>query len=430
MVAPFPPDAGPPNAGHANERWSQPRWSRRDFLGRAGRGAGLLAAGGLLAACESGLSDPTDPGTSVDAAPIDWDQWWRTKRETGRLDFANWPYYIDFTRGDRQSLSLFTEETGINVKYFHTIEGNASFMEEIEPYLEAGLAPFYDLIVMTNGPEVSKLISSGYLTPLDHTRLVNFDEHASELVRDPAWDPANRYSVAWQSGITGVAYRPEAVEALGHVPTNLSDLFDPALRGRVGMMNDLQDLGNTALLSIGVEPADSKERHWVKAADALREQRASGVVAGYYDQSYLGALLRGDVWISQAWSGDIFQQQQLGREIEFFVPEEGAMFWTDNMMIPRNAKHPVDAMTFMDFVYRPDVAAMIADWVWYVCPVPAAERIIARRFDHPEVANSPLVFPSAESMGPAGPFREYRVFEGDEEAAAWDSIFGSIPLGL
>jgi spermidine/putrescine transport system substrate-binding protein len=73
---------------------------------------------------------------------------------------------------------------------------------------------------------------------------------------------------------------------------------------------------------------------------------------------------------------------------------------------------------------------MIADWVWYVCPVPAAARIIENRFDHPEVANSPLVFPPAGATGPAARFMEYRVFEGDDDAAAWASIFGAIPAGL
>ena len=108
------------------------------------------------------------------------------------------------------------------------------------------------------------------------------------------------------------------------------------------------------------------------------------------------------------------------------------MLWTDNMLIPRNAKHPVDAMTMMDFVYRPDIAAMIADWVWYVCPVPAAERIIARGSTTRRSRSSPLVFPSAESMGPE------RALQGVPACSRvsrtrppyWDSIFGSIPFGL
>jgi len=290
------------------------------------------------------------------------------------MSFANWPYYIDTAGENRKpSLELFTKETGIHVKYFHPIQGNDSFLESIQPYLEAGLPPFYDLIVMTNGPQVTKLIDSEWVTPLDQSRLTNFRQYASDLVRDPNWDPGNRYTVAWQSGLTGIAYRPEAVEALGRKPSSLRDLFDPALHGRVGMMSDLNDLGSIGLLAVDVEPADSTEADWTSAADALREQRATGVVRGYFDQSYVAALKRGDIWIGQAWSGDIFQAQQSGSDLSFVVPDEGAMLWTDNMMIPANAKHPLDAMAFIDFVYRPDIAALIADWVWYVSPVPAAK---------------------------------------------------------
>jgi spermidine/putrescine transport system substrate-binding protein len=208
-----------------------------------------MAAAMWLAACEL---DPDAPPPAVgggagQGAPVDWDAWWGAKRRAGRVNFANWPYYIDFRKGRRPSLDLFTQETSIRVNYFHTIDGNESFMREIEPYLEAGLPPFYDVIVMTNGPQVSKLVNSGYLTPLDRSRLVNFDQHASDLVRDPAWDPGNRFSVAWQSGLTGIAYRPEAREALGRPPSSIGDLFDPALEGRVGMMSDLQDLGSAGL---------------------------------------------------------------------------------------------------------------------------------------------------------------------------------------
>ena len=226
---------------------------------------------------------------------------------------------------------------------------------------------------MTNGPEVTKLINSGWLTPLDPTRMQNFDRYASELVRDPPWDPGNRYTVAWQSGLTGIAFRPEAVQALGRRPQSIADLFDPALEGRVGMMSDSLDLGSAGLLELGIDPETSTEADWLKAADSLREQRAAGLVRQYYAQSYIGALRSGEIWASQAWSGDVFQAQQLGSEgLRFVVPDEGAILWTDNLMITRNARHPVDAMTYIDFVYRPDVAAMIADWVWYISPVPAA----------------------------------------------------------
>ena len=209
MGAPFPKDPRPRldlRAGSPVEPQELPRSCRsrrrRDRGGRC-----------CSPPCEPDAAAPR-PSASA-RADVDWESWWSRKRQKGRLNFANWPYYIDFRQGSRQSLDVFTRETGIHVNYFHTIDGNESFMQEIEPYLAAGLAPFYDLVVMTNGPQVSKLMNAGYLTPLDHSRLQNFDRYASDLVRDPAWDPGNRYSAAWQSGLTGIAYRPEAVETAG-----------------------------------------------------------------------------------------------------------------------------------------------------------------------------------------------------------------------
>lgn len=405
-----------------------PELTRRAFVGRAGRGAAALVAARFLAACDLDRSAP--PAPSPTEASVDWELWWAEQRQTGRFNFANWPYYIDLDGSRRPSLELFQRETGIHPQYFHQINDNASFVAKIEPYLEADLYPFFDLIVITNGPQVDRLIGNGWLTPLDQSALTNFRAHASDLVRDPSWDPGNRYSVAWQSGLTGIAYRAEAVEALGREPDSIHDLFDAKLEGRVGMMMDALDLGSAGLLAIGVEPGTSTEDDWRRAAEELRRQRSLGLVRRYYGQSYLGALRRGDIWISQAWSGDIFQVQQLGHDLSFVVPQEGAMLWTDNMLIPANARHPRDAMTYIDFVYRPDVAAMIADWVWYISPVPEARRIIARRYGHEDVAKSPLVFPTEGSLGPTGSMKRYPVFETEEAAEAWRSIFASIAFGL
>ena len=239
------------------------------MLGRLGRGAGALVGAALLAGCELGgdrasVTPSASSGPSGEAI-TDWAAWWQRQPQFNRLNFANWPYYIDIAEGNRHpSLELFEQDTGIKLHYFRTIDGNQPFLQEIEPYLDAGLPPFYDLVVMTNGPEVTKLINSGWLTPLDPTRMQNFDRYASELVRDPPWDPGNRYTVAWQSGLTGIAFRPEAVQALGRRPQSIADLFDPALEGRVGMMSDSLDLGSAGLLELGIDPETSTEADWLR----------------------------------------------------------------------------------------------------------------------------------------------------------------------
>jgi spermidine/putrescine transport system substrate-binding protein len=399
------------------------------------------AAVGPLASCtrraedtSTGSPSPAASTRSASATPsaaVDPAAYWADQQFTRSVNFANWPYYIDRTRtNSHPSLDHFKEQTGIDVAYTRPIRGNASFLNKIRPSLEAG-TPAYDLIVITNGPELSELMASDWLTPLDHDLLPNFAEFASPLVRGPAWDPENRYTVAWQSGFTGLGFRPEAVEALGREPDSLRDLWDPRLEGRIGMMTDLLDLGSAGLLATGADPELSTVEDWRRAADYLREQHRR-VAPRYYDQGYIDALGRGDTWLSLAWSGDVFQLQQLGHpQLRWVMPDEGVMFFTDNMMIPRGAQHARDAIALMDFVYRPEIAALIADWVWYISPVPAASRIIERQLDDPVVANSPLVFPtlggggsvSSGSSGLDAPVRNYYVFSDPAEYEVWRSIF-------
>ena len=405
--------------------------SRRDLL-RWGLMSMLSAP--VLAACNR--SDTDDEETY-------WKAWWRRQNLTGTVGFANWPYYIDRTADSRHpSLELFTRRTGIGVHYFRPIRDNAAFLAKIAPDLAAGRSTGYDIIVITNGPQLSELIERGWLIPLDHSRLPNFHNNASALVRSPMWDPGNRYSVAWQSGFTAIAYRPEAAQALGRRPTSLMDLFDPALTGRVGMLRDLLDLGSAGLLALGRYPASSSPVDWREAATLLRKQRDAGLVRNYYDQGYLYALQRGEIWISQAWSGDIYQARALGhQELSLALPSEGAMFWTDNMLIPRGATHPADAIELMNFVYEPEVAALIADWVWYICPVTAARKIVAQQLHDPAVAESDLVFPGKSLLGPAvhlagndvlfpdSPMRDYPVLDTKGARAEWNRVFKPVVAG-
>jgi spermidine/putrescine transport system substrate-binding protein len=195
------------------------------------------------------------------------------------------------------------------------------------------------------------------------------------------------------------------------------------------MFGDTLDLPNFAMVGIGINPEDSTPDDWRTAADALIEQRDAGIVRQYYTQDYIKHLQAGDVWLTMVWSGDVFQAQNSGSpELEFIVPEEGGLIWTDNMCIPAKAQHPLDAITYMDYVYQPEVAAMITEWVNYITPVPECRSLIeqhaadasgADRKYLEGVANSALVFPTPEIYERTF---HYRVLEPEEEEE-WNSIF-------
>ena len=395
---------------------TQPRYSRRRFVRGA---AGLIAAGSLAGAMSAcGIAGTRNTGWKDG---FDWKGWWSEQEQQGTFDFANWPLYIDRTKDGSPTLNDFSAQTGITVNYRPVIQDNASFFAQISPVLQAKQSTGYDTVVISNGWELTQMIENHWLIPLDHSRLPNFGRYASAAVRNPVFDPDNEFTVAWQSGITGIAYDPESV---GRKITSFKDLWDPAFKGKVGMMADNTELGSIGMLALGIEPSTSTPEDWHRAADLLREQREAGIVRQYYDQSYIKALEQGDTWISMAWSGDVFQAQVSGNpNLEFAVPDEGAMFWQDNCMIPLHAAHPVDAIEWMDYFYRPHVQAQITDWVNYVSPVPAAKPIVAGALDDPTVADSPLVFPTPAINRQ---LVAYYAFKGIADHEEWTSTFDPI----
>jgi spermidine/putrescine transport system substrate-binding protein len=395
---------------------TQKRLSRRGLLKGAAAGAIGLGAGSVLSAC--GIAGTRDTGWT---AGFDWKQWWAQQEQKGVLDFANWPLYIDQAHGTHPSIDEFEKASGITVNYRPVIQENASFFAQVSPVLSAQQGLGYDIVVLTDGWELTQMIENRWLVPLDHSRMPNFFRHAGPIARGPVFDPTNRYTVTWQAGITGIGYDPRAT---GRKITSVKDLFDPAFKGKVGMMSDDTELASVGMLAVGIDPPDSTPADWRRAAEFLTKQRDDGLVRQYYDQSYIKALEDGDTWISQAWSGDVFQAKNSGFEhLEFIVPDEGGMLWHDNCMIPLHAEHPVDAMEWFNFFYEPQIQALIEDWVNYICPVPAAQAVIAGELDDPAVATSELVFPSAATQKR---LRGYYDFKGVDDHEEWLSIFNPV----
>ncbi len=397
------------------------RLSRRQLLRYAGAGAGALSMGAILAACGTGSGTAAGPSASGDTAVGSAD-WWSKQQQGDTVNFANWPYYIDVEKGSHPTLDMFTADTGMKVNYFEAVQDNTEFFQKLRPSLQAGQATGYDIVVMSqNVPVFSEFLKLGWAIPLNHDMMPNFDKYASDLVNDPSWDPGNQYSMAWQSGYTGMAYNTDYIK---EDITSLQALFDPKYKGKVGMMSDPLDLGSAGLLALGVDPAGSTPDDWQQAAAKLQDQKDAGIVRSYYNQSYIGALKSEDTWIGLAFSGDVFQANLSGfTNLKFLIPDEGAMFWTDNMMIPLYADNPVGAMTLMDYVYDPHIQALIEDYNHYICPVPAARDIIANELNDPEVAKSPLVFPTPEMVAIS---KAYYSFKDNEEVQTWNDTF--LPL--
>ena len=399
-------------------------YRRRDALRLAGL-AGLATAGLAAAGCGGGSAPPAPKPTP----PVGSTAWWATQRKHGHVNFANWPLYID---PSHQTLKDFTAATGITVNYAEVIQEDQSWYNEISPILRKGQAIGYDIMVVTDGFQFSELVTAGELVPLDQKLMPNFYHYARPRFKNRSFDPGNTYSMPWAGGATGIAWNPDFIHK---DITSINELWNPAYKGRVGMMTDILDTGNFGMIKMGIDPETSGPAGWQKGAQALAQQRDAGIPRGYYQQEYIDLLTKGETWISMAWSGDVFLQNlSSGTDLRFVIPREGGNMWTDNMMIPKGAQNPVDAMMLMDWYYRPEIAAMLTEAINYIPPVPNARPIIAgdaakahgsQRTLLTKVATSDLVFlrPSEYSR-----LRNYADVSGKRQEQ-YQSIFNPLIAG-
>src|SRR5215471_16665226 len=221
---------------------TQSRLSRRQVLASAGTGAGALGLSAFLAACGVKGNTPSASGSSP-AGGVGTAAWWAKQKLHHKVNFANWPLYIDVLNGKHPTLEHFTETTGIQVNYTEPINDNVAFYAKIRPSLAAKQYTGFDIVVMTdNTPNaLGYLMQNGWLIPLDQSMMTNFRKYASKLVTTFPWDPGNKYTMAWQSGFTAIGYNSSVIK---NPPTTVDILFDRKYAGKIGMMSDLQELGS------------------------------------------------------------------------------------------------------------------------------------------------------------------------------------------
>ncbi len=400
------------------------RLSRRAFL-RGGLYAGAaLSVPGLLAAC--GIGPGASPGASRLALP---------SAPAGALVWANWPAYIDIDEetGDYPTIQKFQQETGIQVTYSEDINDNAEFFGRIRPDLAAGNPTGYDLIVLSDWL-VARVISLGYLEPLDHSKLGSFDANVDDLYRDPWYDPGNQYSLAWQSGITGIGYNPTLT---GREITTFDDLLDPEFAGRTGMFSDMRDSMSLCMLSLGIDPQNATVDDARRARDKLLEAAQRNQFRNFYGNEYYDELANGNLALTVAWSGDVSQMKLYDNpDVKFVVPESGGMRWVDNMLIPKGAEHPLDAHLMMNFWYDLENAVALTEYIGYFSPVKgvpervAADAEAAAESGDQETADILRVV--AETATPSAEELErvhfYKVL-GEDEEREWNELFNEVVAG-
>jgi putrescine transport system substrate-binding protein len=334
------------------------------------------------------------------------------------VNVYNWSDYIA-----EDTVAKFEAETGIKVNY-DVFDSN----ELVEAKLLAGNSG-YDVVV-PSGFFLERQIKAGLFLPLDKSKLpnlVNMDPAIME--QTAAHDPENKFAVDYMWGTTAIGYNVAKVtEALGpDQPLNTWDIvFKPEIVSKlqgcgVTLLDAPAEIMATALNYLGLDPNSESTDDLAKAEALLLSIRP--YVRYFHSSQYIDDLGNGEVCLSVGYSGDVFiardaaAEAKQGVEINYAIPEEGALKWFDMFAIPVDAPHPDNAHKFIDFMLRPDIAAANSNYVFYASGNKAAVELM-----DDAVKNDPAIYPPAEVQAKLFPLKAHTPDYDELLTRSWTKI--------
>lgn len=285
------------------------------------------------------------------------------------INVYNWGDYID-----ESLLDKFEEETGIRVVY-DTFSSNEDMYIKVKQGIDA-----YDIIVPSDYM-IERMIEEGMLSEIDLSLIPNF-EKVNENLKNPEFDPENKYSVPYFWGTGGIIYNSKEIT---DDINSWSDLFDEKYSGEILMYNSSRDSIAVALKSLGYSMNSTDLNELEEAKDLLIAQKPH--VLAYQADEGRDTIVSGDANIGFMYSGDALMMIEQNLDLKYVLPEEGPNIWFDAMVIPSSSENSEGAHKFINFMLEPENAAINAEYsVGFSSPVDEAIELLPDEIKNSEVA--------------------------------------------
>jgi len=311
------------------------------------------------------------------------------------LNIYNWPDYIP-----EGMTAEFEKETGIKVNY-DTFETN----EALHAKLVAGNTG-YDIVVP--GSVFAKpQIAGGMFQPLDKAKIKNLANLDPAIMATLArnTDPDNKHLVPWAWGFTTVGInKTKVTKALGKLPMpeNAWDLvFKPEYTSKlkscgIAYLDSPTEIIPVALHYIGKDAYSNDPADYKAATEMLAKVRKDVRI---FSSTMIDDIAGGKACVAIGWSGDIniaagrAKENKSKDEIEALLPSTGALIFFDTIAVTKDAKHPNNAMAFIDFYLRPENAVRMANEMTY-----NTGNLAARDKVNPEIGNNGTIFVASDYL--------------------------------
>ena len=324
------------------------------------------------------------------------------------LNLYGWSEYVP-----QALLDGFTAKTGIKVNY-----DAYSSNEELMAKLQAG-ASGYDVIIPSDYT-VAIMIKQGLLDEIDLANIPNF-ANVDDQLKNPYFDPGNKYTVPYQWGTVGLAYNADKVTT---PPTSWNALWDAEYAGKIVLLDDEREVLGMTLLTLGYDKNSTDPAQLEEAKTRMLELMPN--VRLMDSDSPKTALLSGEVVIGLTWNGEAALAAQEDPAIGYTCPTEGCGIWYDNLAVPKGAPHKDAAEKFMDYVLDPAASLLITAEFPYSTPNKAALELLKTQDPtaYDTYMNSTATNPSPEMIAAAQP-----ILDLGEATTLWDRIWTEVKSG-
>ena len=273
------------------------------------------------------------------------------------LNIYVWEGYLP-----EKAVKMFEDEAGIKLN-ISLVSDNGTMIALLEGGGKAD-------IIMPTQNQVNRLYEKDLAMPIDLNKIPNY-KNISDAFKNQPWSMWNgkelgsgdTYVIPYVFGTSGIIintnkYKEPITENIGW-----DILFKEELKGRVSSKNsaesimiclDVEGIPRSELLK---NPEKTLEKVRSKVLDLKRN------VLKFYDTGaeVIDLLKNEEVWVSHIWDGGGRKLMSSDSKFIYLLPKTGGLGWTDTFMIPKNADNPEGALKFIDFMLRPEVAAIVTE---------------------------------------------------------------------
>ncbi len=314
----------------------------------------------------------------------------------------NWGEYLD-----PEVITMFEEETGINVVY-EEFETN----EIMYPKIQSG-AIAYD-VVCPSDYMIQRMIENDLLAELNFDNIPNIKNIGQQYMeQSKQFDAENKYSVPYCWGTVGILYNKKMVD---EPIDSWSVLWDKKYKDSILMQDSVRDAFAVALKYLGYSLNSTDLDELEEAKELLIKQKP--LVQAYVIDQVRDKMIGNEAAIGVIYSGEAIYTQLENPDLEYVIPKEGSNLWIDSWVIPKNAKHKENGEKFINFLCRPDIAKMNFDYITYSTPNTEGRKLI----EDPAIRNSTIAFPDAKELERCETFK----FLGDKNDAIYNELWREI----